>query len=391
MSPTVKKIVFDWCFFATLLLFCGLFLYMVHEFITAFLIASFITFLAYPIYQRILSLIKSRQISSLLTIIVVIVCVVTPIVFLLFLGYEQAMNLFVANQQMFNTPQLFANPELFATPENHTASKGLIIPPGFNVSEISDALFVKLANFLNAIGVDLSTSESILKWLKEYIGTKKEYINTKSLSIIQNIFSSGLLISKNFFHMIVQLSIMLICSFYLFFDGKRIFDFFVKLIPLETKLKQKLFTNLLETLQLSVKSVSIIGLVQGFLGAIVLLIAGFESYIFLGVIMAVLSIIPAVGVFVVLLPTVIILWAQSSVGMAVFVLISCVVIGSVDQILRPLIMGKKTQLHDLMILISTLAGIQIFGIIGFVLGPAMASILTSLLRFYPAVLKSNQK
>ena len=319
MSSFVKKIFFNRCFFAVLIIVGGLFLYMIRDFVFPFFMAGLFTFLTYPIYLKILSWFKNPYLSSIITLVVVFIGIIIPLGSLLFWGYKQAALLFFSHQQFFTEPEIWE----------------------FVLGKVSQAF--------HWVGIELPVEDgSTLLWLKTYI-------QTKSQVIVQKVFSSGLLISKNFVQVLFQASIVLICSFYLFVDGKKLMDLFVKLLPLQNSLKQKLFTNLLETLQLSLKSVTVIGFVQGVLGAIVLFIAGFDSFIFWGIVMVVLSIIPAVGIFAVLLPTVIILWVQSSISMSIFVLFACCVIGSIDQVLRPLIMGKKSQLSDLLIVISTLA------------------------------------
>lgn len=104
--------------------------------------------------------------------------------------------------------------------------------------------------------------------------------------------------------------------------------------------------------------------------------------------MAVLSIIPGIGTALVWGPAAVILAAQGQYGKAVGLVLFCgIVVGGIDNLLRPKLVGKDTEMHDLMILFSTLGGIAMFGIIGFIIGPIVAALFVTIWEIYGVVFK----
>ncbi|MEO0525202.1 MAG: AI-2E family transporter [Pseudomonadota bacterium] len=129
----------------------------------------------------------------------------------------------------------------------------------------------------------------------------------------------------------------------------------------------------------TLKGTLVIGFVQGGLGGLGLWVAGVEGVAFWSVIMVVLSVIPAVGPLLALIPIAIALMIDgqmtAGIGLAVW---GFAVVGTIDNILRPMLVGREAALHDLMILISTLGGLVVFGAVGLVLGPVLAGLFVSL-------------
>jgi predicted PurR-regulated permease PerM len=110
---------------------------------------------------------------------------------------------------------------------------------------------------------------------------------------------------------------------------------------------------------------------------------GIPSAAFWGAIMVVLSIIPSVGTAVIWLPAAVILGIGGAVGKAVVLSLFCAVaVGSVDNLLRPVFVGKDTQMHELMIFFGTLGGIFMFGIIGVIIGPIIAALFITIWEIY---------
>ncbi|MEO1639496.1 MAG: AI-2E family transporter [Pseudomonadota bacterium] len=129
----------------------------------------------------------------------------------------------------------------------------------------------------------------------------------------------------------------------------------------------------------TLKGTLVIGFVQGGLGGLGLWVADVEGVAFWSVIMVVLSVIPAVGPLLALIPIAIALMIDgqmtAGIGLAVW---GFAVVGTIDNILRPMLVGREAALHDLMILISTLGGLVVFGAVGLVLGPVLAGLFVSL-------------
>ena len=128
----------------------------------------------------------------------------------------------------------------------------------------------------------------------------------------------------------------------------------------------------------TLKGSLLVGLVQGALGGLMFWILGIRAPFFWGVIMAMLSLLPLVGPAIVWAPAAIILMATGSVTKGIILVIGGVLaVGTVDNILRPLLVGRETRMPDYMILLSTLGGLSVFGMAGFVAGPVIAALFLS--------------
>jgi predicted PurR-regulated permease PerM len=117
-------------------------------------------------------------------------------------------------------------------------------------------------------------------------------------------------------------------------------------------------------------------------------VVGIEAAVFWGTVMTVLSIIPAIGSALVWVPAAIILAAGGSYLKAIGLTLFCgLIVGSLDNVLRPRLVGKDTQMHDLMIFFGTLGGITMFGLIGFIVGPIIAALFVTIWEIYGEVFK----
>jgi predicted PurR-regulated permease PerM len=133
----------------------------------------------------------------------------------------------------------------------------------------------------------------------------------------------------------------------------------------------------------TLKGTLVIGVLQGGLAGLAFSVVGISSAVFWGTIMAVLSIIPSVGSALVWGPAAIILIASGHLAKGIGLAIFCaVVVGSLDNLLRPILVGKDTQMHELMILFGTLGGIMMFGVVGMVIGPIVAALFVTIWEIY---------
>ena len=124
----------------------------------------------------------------------------------------------------------------------------------------------------------------------------------------------------------------------------------------------------------TIKGTLVVGLVQGALGGVLFWAVGIPAPVFWGVVMTVFSILPAVGAGLVWGPAAIILLALGEIVRGVvLIIVGTVIIGLVDNLLRPILVGRDTQMPDYLVLVSTLGGLAVFGISGFVIGPVVAA------------------
>ena len=146
-------------------------------------------------------------------------------------------------------------------------------------------------------------------------------------------------------------------------------------LPLSSYVKQHLFAKFAAVARATVKGTVAVALAQGALGGFAFWVAGLDGSILWGALMAFLSLIPAVGSAIIWVPAAIYLFATGQLWQGAFIVgFFVIVIGLVDNILRPLLVGKDTKMPDYLILIATLGGMEIYGINGFVIGPLIAAL-----------------
>jgi predicted PurR-regulated permease PerM len=171
--------------------------------------------------------------------------------------------------------------------------------------------------------------------------------------------------------------------FFFLMDGGRILDRILYYLPLPPEDEARMVDKFVSVSRATLKGTVIIGVIQGALAGVALAVAGVQGAVFWGTIMTVLSIIPGVGTALVWAPAAIYLMATGHVfaGVALFVFCGAIV-GSVDNFLRPRLVGKDTQMHDLLILFSTLGGLLLFGVVGFIIGPILAALFVTVWDIY---------
>ena len=174
---------------------------------------------------------------------------------------------------------------------------------------------------------------------------------------------------------VVDFFVMLYLLFFLLRDGDELVTRIREALPLEPRRRDALLTNAGVVVRATVKGNVVIAILQGALGGLIFWILGINSPLLWGVLMAVLSLLPAVGTALVWGPVAIYFLATGSVTQGlVLIAYGVLVIGLVDNVARPLLVGRDTKMPDYIVLISTLGGLAILGINGFVLGPVVAAL-----------------
>lgn len=180
-----------------------------------------------------------------------------------------------------------------------------------------------------------------------------------------------------------QLFVMLYAMFFFLLDGTRLLDKILYYIPLASVDENRMVSRFLSVSRATLKGTLVIGVVQGVLGGLSFWVVGIDGAVFWATIMAVLSIIPGIGTGLVWVPAVIYLFAAGSPGAAIGLTVwNAAVVGSVDNVLRPWLVGKDTQMPDLLILLGTMGGIVLFGASGIVIGPVIAALFVTVWEIY---------
>ncbi|MFA5182337.1 MAG: AI-2E family transporter [Syntrophales bacterium] len=188
----------------------------------------------------------------------------------------------------------------------------------------------------------------------------------------------------------VNFSIMLYTLFFFIRDGDRFVRMIMKLMPLEQEREALILERFSATARATLKVTLIIGGIQGILGGSVFFLTGVKGALTWGTLMVFTSIVPAVGCSLVWAPAGIVMVMLGHFWEGVIILaFGVIVISHVDALLRPLLLGHDVQMHTLLIFLSTLGGLALFGISGFVIGPVITSLVQTFWEMHDELSKSN--
>ncbi len=212
----------------------------------------------------------------------------------------------------------------------------------------------------------------------ESLGIHETEIKTRIGNALRTF--SGFLANKlvhagqNVIKFLLDLFVMLYLLAYFLKKGPRLSEQILHLIPLGSQKERNLLEKFSRTVRATLKGTIIIGIVQGFIGGVLFAIAGISTAILWGTVMAILAILPVVGSALIWIPAAIALLLGGELWQGIMILLGgLVLINSVDNILRPLLVGKDTEMPDVLVLLSTLGGLIAFGASGFVIGPVIAA------------------
>jgi|SRR5690554_1232347 len=331
-AQNLETRVFLWC----LLLVSLTFLWVLKPFFGPIFWACALTIIFYPLKLSLFGRFQHRpSLQALLTLLLCLVIVIIPVVVLITSVTAEALTLY----------QKVENGE---------------IDPGRYLEKIQTTLPV-VQGFLDRVGIDLTE-------LKARAGDLA--VNSGKL-IAQHTLSIG----QNAFKFVLDFCLMLYLLFFLLREGQSLVDLMVRALPMGDKRERLLFAKFAEVTRATVKGNLVVAIVQGGLGGLIFWALGIPAALLWAVVMAFCSLIPAVGAAIIWGPVAIYLLATGSfVSGLILVAFGGGVIGLVDNILRPLLVGRDTKLPDYVVLLSTFGGLALFGINGFVIGPLVAAL-----------------
>ncbi len=227
----------------------------------------------------------------------------------------------------------------------------------------------------------------IVTGLPDWAGSLYERYYPTVLSTIQDKLAAGVAqasqlaaryavnVGSSALNFLVSMTVMLYLLFFLFRDGRTIAARIKRAVPLSSRYKRPLFDNFVTVIRATVKGNVLVAMAQGALGGLIFWFLDVPGPVLWGVVMAFLSLLPAVGAAIIWGPVAAWFLFTGSIWQgAVLALYGVLVIGLVDNLLRPILVGKDTKLPDYLVLLSTIGGMALFGLNGFVIGPVIAAL-----------------
>ena len=223
------------------------------------------------------------------------------------------------------------------------------------------------------------------------LGAMHERLSAALLQGSKYLAAQALSIGKGTANFIVSLLLMLYLLFFFLRDGGSLSRRIRDAIPLREEQQRALFTKFAVVTRAMFKGNLLVAAVQGTLGGFIFWFLGIHAPVLWAVVMGFLSLLPAVGAAAVWLPVAIYFLATGAVWQGlVLIAYGAFVIGLVDNLLRPYLVGKDTQMPDYVVLISTLGGIAIFGLDGLVMGPVIAAMFIAVWDLFSASRRNTQ-
>jgi len=321
----------------------AIFFAMIRYFLMAIFLAAIFSALAMPVFNRFESWLKGKKnLSAGLTMATLFLIVVLPLGAVLGIVVTQAIR--ISSVAVPWIQQQLPEPTVF--------DQQIRALPFFDTLEISrEQVLQKAGELAGKMG-------SLL------IGA----ISSITYSAVTDLF---------------LLFVFLYTMFFFLRDGRMLLEKVLSCLPLSFSDEQRLLDRFLSVTRATLKGTVVVGFVQGSLAGTALHIAGIDNALFWGTIMSMLSLIPFVGSALIWFPSVLYLAATGQYIQAAGVFIFCsAVVGQIDNIIRPILIGRDTRMHELLIFFGTLGGIALFGVFGFIVGPIVAALFMTVWEIY---------
>lgn len=314
---------------------------MLLPFINVLAWAAVLVVVFYPVHRRLVARTNRPATSALISCLLVIFVILLPLSLITlalvreFSGAAQGLQSFL----------------------------GSLLDPNSTIGAIVARVSGWLGNYIDVN--QLSDPQSIQERLQQVLGS----VAQRTLGLVGGALG-----------VIVQVFFIIFTMYYLFRDGVKIVDALPDMMPLERAQSAEIISRTRDVISASVNGVLVIAAIQGALGAMAFFALKVPSALVWGVVMTFLSLIPMAGAFIVWVPAAIFLALTGHWIKAVLLVAwGTLVIGMVDNFLRPKLVGERTKLHELFIFFSVLGGLQVFGVLGLVLGPVVLAVTLALL------------
>ncbi|MEA3640086.1 MAG: AI-2E family transporter [Lamprobacter sp.] len=327
-----------------------LFLTMVQHFLVAIFMAAVFAAMTHPAYAKLNQWLGGRRyLASLISLLLLLTVVLLPIVLLTMVFVGQAIN--VGHSVTPVIVNFLKEPGSF-----HTLLEQL--PFYEALSAYENQMTTQIAGAVEGFGRLLVNK-----------------ISSIALGAVQFLFLT-VVFSYTFFFFLI--------------DGNKVINAILYYLPLQDHDERLMLRKFTTVTQAMMIGTLLIGILQGALAGVAFAITGVPNAVFWGTLMAVLSIIPGVGSALVWVPASIVLIVQGSLGAGLGLILFCtLVVGSIDNVLRPILVGQHTDMHELMIFFGTLGGLFTFGMAGLLIGPLIASLFITIWEIYGEAFKDS--
>jgi len=336
-----------WFFLACFVISMYLMGWLLSPFFSIIVLGAVVAGAFYPVYRKMASCEKiSPGMASFLTCMLIFFILFVPIVF--FVG--------VLTQEAYELVQLARSPALSSFVTTH-----------FTNSAMLERINPLLANFDIAI-----TGEELKNTISEIGRAVGLFLYDQARAIASNTLS-----------FLVNFFLMLLVIFFLLIDGSKLVRFIIDLSPLPEEQDARLIEKFSGMAGAILIGNGFCGAIQGLAGGALFWIFGLQSAFLWGVIMALLAFLPIIGIGAVFVPTVIFLFLKGRIATGLFFLVFYLLLsGGVEYILKPKVVGKRVQMHTLLVFLSIIGGLKLFGILGIIYGPLIATAFLTFTEIY---------
>lgn len=328
------------------------FFMMMRRFLIPLLLAAIFAALVSPMYRWLLRRLRGRRrLTAIVTLFIVFALVVVPLIF--FVGVLVSEAIQVSESAMPWIQKQIANPG-------------------------------ELLNRLEG----LPFSDKIMPHREQILQKAAEVVQTLGTFVVSRLSD----VTRGTLTFLVEVVILFYAMYFFLTDGRRLLDSILNPMPLSPSERDRIVGRFVTVTRAALASTVVIGLIQGLLGGLALGVMGVPGAVFWGTVMAVFSMVPGVGPAIVWVPACAYLFAIGRTGVAIgLVIYFTVIVSSVDNVLRPRLVGRDTQMPDLLVLLSTLGGLIMFGPVGFILGPVLAALFVTTWSIFTSFVRDSKE
>ncbi|MEK6861878.1 MAG: AI-2E family transporter [Nanoarchaeota archaeon] len=305
-------------------------LYLIRSYVITIVYSSILVYIFYPVYRLLRNATKSRNLAALLATILIVIIIIIPIVF-------------VANALINESVQFFKKVK------------------GIDLGQFDEKLSDYFSNEVN---------------LDEYI---TGLLNKFSLSIAKTTSDFIVSLPKK----ILEVFVMLFTMFYFFKEGNKFFIRIRDHIPLKESHRRDIAKKFSNVIYACLYGIVVTAFIQGMLGAIGLWIFNVSNPLLWGMVMVILSMLPFIGAWLIWLPASLYkVFSGDLFNGFGLLLYGLLIVSTIDNIIRPKIIGSKGKVHPVLVLLGVLGGLEVFGLLGIIIGPLILSILEAFFEIY---------